>query len=336
MPPARTFSEIRLVNGSAGDPVLFIDYPGKDDAFLFDAGELGGLDPQRLADLHAVFLTHHHIDHFVGFDRILRANLDRDKTLHVFGPVTTIQKVYDRIKSYELMYFPFQKIVMEVHELSPGKHRRARLECTRRFPPPEPTEEAWKPPVIFETPDLYVEATPTDHTVPGLAYALVEKPGYHPDPERLASGALRPGPWVGEALTLLRQGAAPETVLEIGGGRFTLGSLGEQYFASSRASRVAFVTDTYWSPEVQPGLVKLAKGAYRLYCDSYYSQAHAARAAQFRHMTAVTAAELAKLAKVEQLVLMHFAPRYAGKYESLIEEARAVFPRVTADLSSCQ
>ena len=27
MPPARTFSEIRLVNGSTGDPVLFIDYP---------------------------------------------------------------------------------------------------------------------------------------------------------------------------------------------------------------------------------------------------------------------------------------------------------------------
>ncbi len=70
--PAHVISEIRLVNGSTGDPVLFIDYPGKDDAFLFDAGENGRLDPQRLGDLQALFLTHHHIDHFVGFDRILR------------------------------------------------------------------------------------------------------------------------------------------------------------------------------------------------------------------------------------------------------------------------
>ena len=47
MPAARTFSEIRLVNGSAGDPALYIDYPGKDNALLFDSGENGNLDPPR-------------------------------------------------------------------------------------------------------------------------------------------------------------------------------------------------------------------------------------------------------------------------------------------------
>src|SRR5919108_5747956 len=109
MPAARTFSELRLVNGSTGDPVLFIDYPGKDDAFLFDAGEIGGLDMKRLGDLEAVFITHHHMDHFVGFDRILRANLDSDKTVHVFGPAGTIARVYARVTSYEHGYFPFMK-----------------------------------------------------------------------------------------------------------------------------------------------------------------------------------------------------------------------------------
>jgi ribonuclease Z len=333
MPPARTFSEIRLVNGSTGDPVLFIDYPGKDDAFLFDAGENCGLDPKRLGDLEGVFITHHHIDHFVGFDRIIRANLDRDKTLHVFGPAGTIPKVYDRIKSYEFQYFPFQKIVLQVEELLPGRRRKALLECSRRFPTPEVSEEDWKTPVIYENTDLLIEATHTDHTVAGLAFALVEKTGYHPDPAKLAAGVLRPGSWVTQALELLRAGAAPETVLEIEGGRFTLGALGEQYFASSRGARVAYVTDTYWSEAVQPGLLRLARGAYRLYCDSYYAHAHLARAGQFRHMTATYAAEFAKQAKVEQLILMHFAPRYAGRYEALVEEARAIFPRVSADLS---
>lgn len=72
MSVSRPVTEMRLVNGSTGDPVLFIDYPGKNDAFLFDAGELCGISLERLADLEAVFLTHFHIDHFVGFDRILR------------------------------------------------------------------------------------------------------------------------------------------------------------------------------------------------------------------------------------------------------------------------
>lgn len=276
MPAVRTFSELRLVNGSTGDPVLFLDYPGKDDAFLFDAGELGGLDNHRLGDLAAVFLTHHHIDHFVGFDRVLRANLDRDKTLHVFGPEATIPRVYDRITSYDHQYFPFQKLVVEVHELLPGKERAARLECSRRFPKPEVGERKWTGPVVYENAGVLVEATPTDHTVPGLAYALVDR----------AQGA-----------------------------------------------RVAFVTDTAWSEAVRPGLLRLADRAYRLYCDSYYAIAQAGRAEEYRHMTATYAAEFAAQAQVERLVLMHFGPRYAGHYEALVEEARAIFPRVSADLS---
>lgn len=51
-----------------------------------------------------------------------------------------------------------------------------------------------------------------------------------------------------------------------------------------------------------------------------------------RHMTAIQAAEFARLAKVEELVLMHFASRYAGQYEKLVDEARSGFPRVAAEL----
>ena len=49
-------------------------------------------------------------------------------------------------------------------------------------------------------------------------------------------------------------------------------------------------------------------------------------------MMAFQAGELAKAAKVEQLVLIHFATRYAGKYETLLDEAGAVFPKVTAEI----
>jgi ribonuclease Z len=332
MPAARTISEMRLLNGSTGDPVLFIDYPGKNDALLFDAGDNGSLPLSRLADLEAVFITHHHIDHFVGFDRILRANLDCDKTLHVFGPENTIQKVYDRITSYEHPFFPFQKIVLEVHEVSAGRMRLATLECTRHFPRPQVEERSWNGPVLYENADLRVEACLADHTVPTLAFALVEKTGYHPDAQRLATGALRPGPWVNEALARLRAGEAAETVLEIQGGRFTLGTLGEHYFTVTGGSRIAYVTDTLWSEAVRQGLLKLAQRARRLYCDSYYSQAQMKQAQTHHHMTARQAGELASLARVEELVVMHFAPRYAGRYDALVDEARGQFANVTADL----
>ena len=332
MPKARNASELLLVNGSAGDPCLFIDYPGRDDAILFDAGENGSLDNGRLGDLGAVFVTHHHVDHFIGLDRIVRANLDRDKTLRIYGPDGTIRKVYDRIKSYEYPFFPFQKIILDCHDVLPGRLRSARLECARRFPEPEPVEVDWPGPVLFEDGDLAVEAARADHTVPCLAFALVEKPGYHPDAARLADGPIRPGAWVAKALALLRAGAPAETPVDVGGARLPLGWLAERHFATTPGSRIAYVTDTAWSDAARPGLLKLARRATRLYCDCFYADSEAKAAAKHRHMTASQAAEFARTAGVEELVVMHFATRYAGRYDMLVDQARANFPRTSAVL----
>ncbi|VTR98122.1 MBL fold metallo-hydrolase [Tuwongella immobilis] len=332
MPVARAFSEIRLVNGSTGDPALYIDYPGLDNALLFDAGENGNLDLKRLADLEAVFLTHHHIDHFIGFDRILRANLDKDKELRIFGPGGTITRIYQRLKSYDFQYFSFMKIALNVVELEPGVRRQARMECAKKFPEPVISEDAWTERTIYENPYLTIEAVSVEHTTPCLAYALVEKPGYHPDPDKLAVSPLRPGSWVPLVLDQLRSGSPMETLVNVEGGQFSLGRLAEMGFSGSPGSRVTFVTDTIWNDSTKAALLPLAKNSWRLYCDSYYAIGQLKNAVTHKHMTATHAAEFAKLAKVDQLILMHFAPRYAGRYGHLVDEAKAIFPRTTADL----
>ena len=332
--PAQAFSTVQLVNGSAGDPVLYLDYPGRDDAILFDGGDNGRLTTQQLADLQCVFITHHHVDHFVGLDRIVRANLDHDKTLHLFGPARTIARVYDRVKSYEYPFFPFMKLEIEVHELDGATERVGRFGCRAKFAPPEVTERPWAGPVCYANDHFAVEAVPVAHTVPCLAFALVERGGFHPDPAKLAAGVLRGGPWVAEALRLLRAGAAADTALDIQGGRFPLGTLAEQYFGRSSGARVAYVTDTLFADTLKPRLVELARGATRLYCDSFYAKAQAKDAVKHKHMLGVQAAELARAAKVEELVLIHFSTRYAGRYEAVVAEAAAVFPRVRAELDA--
>lgn len=325
-------SQTTLVNGSAGDPVLYLDYPGRDDALLFDAGDLAALSRKQLADLTAVFLTHHHIDHFMGFDRLLRANLDSDKRVTIHGPVGTIGKVHDRIRSYELPFFPFQKVAFEVVEILPDRLRRGMLECSRRFPAPTVTEAPWDGGAIFRNPRLAVECVPVDHTVPCLAYAVVETPGLLPLPEKLAAGPLRPGSWIAEVQTRMAAGANPDETLSIHGGEFRLGSLVESYFRKTAGARLAFVTDTAWSDASRPGLLKLAHRAARLYCDCFYAQAQEKQAAKHRHMTTRHTAEFARAAQVEELVLIHFAERYRGRYELLLDEVKALFPKATAEL----
>ena len=49
-------------------------------------------------------------------------------------------------------------------------------------------------------------------------------------------------------------------------------------------------------------------------------------------MTATQAAEFAREAGVGELVLIHFASRYKGRYEALVEEARSIFPNTAAEI----
>jgi len=326
------FSEFRLVNQSTGDPALFIDFPGRNDALLFDSGENDSLPLQVLGDLEAVFITHHHVDHFIGFDRIVRANLDRDKTLKVFGPDKTIQKIYNRIKSYEYQFFPFQKVIIDVHEVLADRIRFARLECTQRFPRPKIVESERSGPVIYQNEAHTIEAVLVEHTVPCLAYALVEKPQARFEYARLAGSGLVEGGWIGQLMTMLRKGEAESARIKVHGTDYTLGELKERLCSTTTGARVAYVTDTCWSEAVRPALIQLAWKAQRLYCDSFYAEEQLKQAVKHKHMTATQAANFATEASVSELVLIHFSTRYQGDYDRLVEEARASFPRVSAEI----
>lgn len=332
MARSRLFAELQLVNGSTGDPVLLMDYPDRDDALLLDAGDNSPLTLKQLADLRAVFITHHHVDHFIGLDRIVRANIDADKTVSIIGPTGTIQKVYDRIRSYEYQFFPFQKIVLHVSDVTADTICSARLDCGRRFPPPEVQKTPRNGLAIFETETLSVDACEADHTVPCLSYAVAEKPGYYLDPQALAGGCLKPGPWIGEVLTHLRSEQPQEPSLKIDGGLYMIKDLAARYFKLSTGARLAFITDTLMSPAARPRLLKLARGATRLYCDSFYLDTQKSSAEKHRHTTARQAAEFAAEAGVEELILIHFAGRYVGRYDRLVDEARSIFPEVKAEI----
>ena len=50
-----------LVNGSAGDPALFIDCLFEHRALLFDLGDIRALPPRKLLRISHVFVSHAHM-----------------------------------------------------------------------------------------------------------------------------------------------------------------------------------------------------------------------------------------------------------------------------------
>src|SRR5437773_10893371 len=76
----------RLLNGQTGDPALLVSLRWQARALLVDLGRIDRTPAATLLPIEAVFVSHTHMDHFMGFDQLLRLFLARDATLRLSGP----------------------------------------------------------------------------------------------------------------------------------------------------------------------------------------------------------------------------------------------------------
>ncbi|MEW5910730.1 MAG: MBL fold metallo-hydrolase, partial [Thermodesulfobacteriota bacterium] len=77
----------KLVNSPFEDPGLFISFLFEKKGILFDLGNLSSLSSKELLKVSHVFVTHTHMDHFIGFDSLLRLLLGRRKRVYLYGPL---------------------------------------------------------------------------------------------------------------------------------------------------------------------------------------------------------------------------------------------------------
>ncbi|NDP40897.1 MAG: hypothetical protein GZ093_19585, partial [Rhodoferax sp.] len=142
---------------------------------------------------------HTHMDHFFGFDRLLRLCLGRNTSLRLYGPPGFAAQVEHKLAGYTwnlVDNYPGD-FFMDAWELdAQWQARGTRLRCRNRFRA-EPLEARHLPGgVLLDEPALRVRAAFLDHGTPCLGFAVEEKIHVNVWKNRLAELGLAVGPWL--------------------------------------------------------------------------------------------------------------------------------------------
>ncbi|OHV88876.1 MBL fold metallo-hydrolase [Mesorhizobium sp. ORS 3428] len=326
----------RLVNEPFSDPGLLLDFRFGGRAVLFDLGDLSALSPREILRVSHVFVSHMHMDHFSGFDRLLGVSLYRDRQVHIIGPPGLADAVEAKLRAYtwNLLNERSQDFTILASDWTEeGFATAAAFRARRAF-----AREEWQNPdtqFALDDPEFVVEAVTLDHGIPCLAFAFQEKLRVNVHRSRLDELGLPVGPWLTYAKRAVRRGADAATEFTPTAGRKT--TLGEllrvRALACGPGQRIAYATDLAFGPENVTRLCSLARRADQLFIEGGFLDEDRDLAASKKHLTAAQAGTIARQAGAISAHQMHLSPRYLGREDELRAEFEAEFLRGTVAAS---
>jgi ribonuclease Z len=324
----------RLVNGPFGDPALYVPFRHQNRALLFDLGDISALAARDILKISHIFVTHTHMDHFIGFDHVLRLLLGRDKDLHIIGPQGFLSNLSGKLAGYcwNLVGNYRNRFALHATELHPDRALVGCFPCHTGFVAETKTREIPFDGTVLNESGLTVRAVHLDHGTPVLAFALEERFHINIIKDALHGIGLQPGPWLTRFKSMLYDNADPKTMVDIPTARdgrqmlpIPLGKLQTAIARIRPGQRLAYIADAAGTPENMERMVSLAKGVDILFVEAAFSHLHHGIALQKQHLTARQAGELARFCGVRQYHLFHYSPRYMDCPETLEQEAQAAF-----------
>ena len=319
----------KLINEPFGDPGLYLDFRFTRRALLFDLGDLQALSSRELLRVSHAFVSHTHMDHFAGFDRLLRICLHRTVPLHLTGPPGFIDRVDHKLRAYtwNLLGEDAVDFAVGVTEFGGDRIERvAEFRAREAFRRRDAAIPALRPGTVLDEEQFRVESVMLDHGTPCLAFAFRERGRVNVWKDGLARLGLPVGPWINEAKQAVRRGDPDETEIRVSPeASVALGALREHALHIAPGKTIAYVVDATYDDANAAAIVALAEGADQLFIETVFLDEDAALAAKRCHLTAAQAGRLARRAGARRLIPLHFSPRYVDRVEALRREAEAAF-----------
>ena len=204
----RTLLHPFLPNGPAGDPALWVDLLDEGCSALIDLGDLRRISNRKLLRVDRVVVSHTHMDHFIGFDQLLRVILGREKELVITGPPGFIDHVGGRLRGYTWNLIESYPVRLIAEEVDGDTIRSAVFSGPGRLRPEPGPDRPWNG-TLHAHRAYTIHADLFDHGIPVLGVALRETEHLAVDKDRLTKLGFVPGEWLAE---LKLAGASHEVI----------------------------------------------------------------------------------------------------------------------------
>lgn len=330
---ARLF-HYRVINNAFGDPSVFLRLLREKRALLFDVGDIRKIPFNEILKVSDIFVTHTHIDHFIGFDQVIRAVLRRQEPLRVFGPENLIECVHGKLKGYTWNLVADYPLQIEAYAITENKLKRAKFVASNSFKIERLKDLSIKDSVIVQEPLFKVKAIELSHGIPVIAYSIEEDFHININKAELQNSGFQIGPWLGELKRLIKQNyeydplkmlkpkhKSSNVTVETPKGKFKI----EELFSLlkiTKGEKISYVMDVSPTEENIKKIVEFVKGSDILFCEAYFLNKDKDRALERNHLTAAVVGTIAREAKVEELVILHISPKYIDNPQEIYKEVQ--------------
>ncbi|MCP4108087.1 MAG: ribonuclease Z [Desulfobacteraceae bacterium] len=323
----------RTVNGPFDDSGVFISFLFEKRAVIFDLGDIYSLSARDILKISHVFVTHTHMDHFAGFDRLLRLLLGRDKNLYLYGPKGFFKNVEGKLAGYSwnLVEHYTNHFALHVTEVHQDYLLTNQYQCNKGFiSSREPVKKPFDG-VLFREPALSFSAVLLDHKIPCLGFSMKEQFHVNIIKQNVLDLGFEIGPWLKEFKQALFNRQAPDSEFvvksEKGNTKFTLGDLADRIAIITPGQKITYITDIVYSDSNAAKAVELAKDSDHLFIEAAFLEKDRDTAQHKYHLTAWQAGTIAARAGVKQFTVFHFSPRYTGMEHLLRDEATEAYEK---------
>jgi len=319
----------RLLNNPFDDPGLYVRLLREGRAMLFDSGFTTSLSNRDILKISDIFISHTHVDHFLGFDSILRLHLMKEKPLRIYGPQGFIDCLQGKLKGYTWNIIGGYPLIIEAVEVNEKAMTKAVFKAGNSFRCDDMVSMPFDG-ILMKDSFFNVRAVILDHQISCLAFSLEEDYHININKAKLSELNLPVGQWLGELKRAIRESyrLQPQnselTSFKVDNRVFKLKELTE-IATITKGQKLSYVVDAIGSEENIMKIVRLVRGSDILFIEAYFLDRDRERARERYHLTAREAGRIAREAGVGKMIPFHFSPKYIDNPEEILKEAEEEF-----------